>query len=126
MSAAQIREFFDNLQDRGITTQEDFTCCSNCGAAEIADLRQKSDLGYCFYHAQSRETAAETGSLYLHWGAYSTDDMQKLIVANAIVDEAKSCGLKPEWNGSVFSTIKITGLDKGYFQVVDEKSSQET
>src|ERR1700712_2821032 len=115
MSVSQLSEFFSNLSDRGLTVREHFTCCGSCGSAKIRNLKEKSHIGYCFYHVQCTEGASESGELYLHWGSHSPEDMDDLIVANAIVDEARACKLDVEWNGFSNKTVKLSNLDKSYF-----------
>jgi len=116
MSREQLNEFFSNLKDRSISVKEDFTCCKTCGAAEILSFQRNSDMGYCFYHNQSTEEAAKTGELYLYWGAYSEEEIDEIIIANAIVDEAQACKIDVKWNGFASDAIHLFNLDKSYFQ----------
>jgi hypothetical protein len=53
-----------------------FTCCGTCGAAEIGiemddfqDLSGREPKGYVFFHQQDTESAVESGSLYISYGA---------------------------------------------------------
>ncbi|MFT5775307.1 DUF6891 domain-containing protein, partial [Hyphomonas sp.] len=53
----------DTLEDNGIVARQNFTCCGNCGAAEIGveieDYEAMGHLarGYVFFHQQDTESA---------------------------------------------------------------------
>src|SRR5579883_3124579 len=51
---------FDELEQQGIVSRQNFTCCQTCGHAEIWDevelARQDAEVkGYVFYHMQDTE-----------------------------------------------------------------------
>jgi hypothetical protein len=109
MSFENIEEFFRNIRDRSITV------CENCPETKITSHQCISDLGYCFYRPEETFYAAETGILKLSWGAYSIDQMDMLIISNAIMDEAVACKLNASWSGSINDRIILKNLDKHYF-----------
>lgn len=109
MSINKIKDFFENLSDRGITV------CEECSESNVYANRKQSDLGYCFYRPHEGIYANETGTLYLSWGAYSSDQYQMLIIVNAILDEAKYCGIDADWKGAITDRIVVSNLDKTYF-----------
>ena len=109
MSLEKIQEFFSNLRDRSLTV------CENCLDTQIGKHRQRSDLGYCFYRPDETFYASETGILKLSWGSYSSDELAMLVVVNAILDEAKVCGLDVQWAGSMNDRIILKNLDVAYF-----------
>jgi len=110
MSIKEIDNFFSNLSDRSITV------CHSCSEKNVLSKRRPSDLGYCFYRPHEKIFANETGVLYLSWGTYTTDQMEMLIVVNAILDEAKACSLTAKWEGSMNDRVVIEKLDKNYFK----------
>lgn len=107
----RLDQAFENLEDGGIVARQNFTCCQNCGHAEIGDEvdgageRGLPVHGYTFYHQQDTERAAADSELYLAYGAVGHDDTLK--VARAIVVAIESCGLRTEWNGSVGQRIRV-------------------
>jgi hypothetical protein len=67
---------FDMLEDEDIVARQHFTCCGTCGAAEIGiemddfrDMAGREPTGYVFFHQQDTESAVESGSLYISYGA---------------------------------------------------------
>src|SRR5215469_4841948 len=55
---------FAALERSGVVARQNFTCCQNCGHAEIDDeigeaSKQRRIVGYTFYHFQDTERAAE-------------------------------------------------------------------
>ena len=110
MSSENIATFFSNLDDRSITV------CEGCTESGVLSQRKPSDLGYCFFRQHEGVYAAETGMLYLTWGAYTADEMVMLIVVEAIKDEARACSLDVSWKGSVTDRVILKNLDKKYFQ----------
>jgi hypothetical protein len=111
----QMNDFFSNLRDRSITLLENFTCCNTCGFEQVRLYRQSSDIGFCFYHQQDTRRASETGILWLSWGSYTGDEIEMITVAEAIVDEAKSCKLEASWQGAATDRIKVTSVPREYF-----------
>src|SRR5690242_7304664 len=114
--SSRIKEFFQNLNDRGIKVWENFLCCNTCSSDAIFEVdRAPSDMGYCFYHKQDVDLAADKGVLNLKWGAFENDPLAHLIVANAIVDEGKACGLNISWDSDMDHAIVLEGLERSYF-----------
>ena len=65
---------FVELESRGIVCRQNFSCCGNCGSAEIWDEideahQSKVIRGYVFYHMQDTESAVEGYGLYLNYGS---------------------------------------------------------
>src|SRR5438270_300390 len=66
---------FADLESAGIVCRQNFTCCGNCGGAEIGDeIEQQRELGreicgYTFFHWQDTERAVEGNGLYLSYGS---------------------------------------------------------
>lgn len=109
----KVPALFQKLNKLHITAKENFLCCRTCGAKEIHDHKRKRDVGYCFYHAQDTESAAETGQLYLRFSAYDADLVVQ--VGELIVDTARKLDLDVEWSGDPDIAILLKGLPKDYF-----------
>jgi len=110
MTAKNLALLFNDLNDRGITV------CEGCTEQQVLQKRQPSDLGYCFYRPHEGLYAYETGTLYLTWGSYQQDDLVRLIVVEAIKDEARACNIQASWKGSIKDRVELCNLDKSYFQ----------
>ena len=105
---------FEELNARGIMARRDWTCCGNCGRAEMPDEFDRLDgqwegkpiIGYIFYHQQDTENAAEQYGLSFNFGSCeSIDDEQEYVakcleVARALQDALTSRGLKVTWSGT--------------------------
>lgn len=101
---------FDMLEDEDIVARQHFTCCGTCGAAEIGiemddfqDLSGREAKGYVFFHQQDTESAVESGSLYISYGAAdataSAED--NIAIGQRLHDILQSVGLKPVWDGKI-------------------------
>jgi hypothetical protein len=107
---------FQDLESRGIVSRQDFSCCGNCGTAEIADeiqefeKRGRAARGYAFYHMQDTEAAAEGHGLYLNYGAVDEGEKAALKIGHDIVAALEKQGLQPRWDGTWAKRI-FTPLD---------------
>ncbi|KCZ93868.1 DUF6891 domain-containing protein [Hyphomonas johnsonii] len=104
----------DTLEDHGIVTRANFTCCGNCGAAEIgAEIEEFEELGrkargYVFFHQQDTESAVEGHGLYFSYGATHSDlDVAHVAVAQELFDVLQSVGLKPHWDGKLDHRVGV-------------------
>ena len=103
----------DELEDRGVICRQDFTCCGNCGVAEIgvelneAERRGIHVRGYAFYHQQDTERAVEGDGVYLNYGAEKEGEAAALAIAREIITTLKHHGLEPNWNGSIGQRIHV-------------------
>jgi hypothetical protein len=112
----KLDSMFANLEQQGIVARQNFTCCQNCGHAEIgAEIAKASKVrevkGYAFYHMQDTERAAETGTLYIAYASRSGMNEDSLAVGRTIVSAIRRVGLNADWDGSLNTRICITGLD---------------
>ncbi|GAA1785084.1 hypothetical protein GCM10009682_03920 [Luedemannella flava] len=89
---------FAELGRSNVAAREAFSCCQNCGHAEILDGYPRDGLprGYVFYHQQDAESAIAGQGLYLAYGA--PDDPAAFM--GEVVDVLRRHGLEPRWNGS--------------------------
>ena len=112
---------FEELNSMGIMARHDWTCCSNCAAAEMPfefkRLRGRWQgvpiIGYVCYHHQETEAAACGGGLFLGFGsterATSEADFhaRSVEVAQAVCDVLGKHGLPVSWNKTVQEKIGV-------------------
>lgn len=109
----RLDKAFAELEERGVICRQDFTCCGNCGVAEIgaelneAEQRGVHVRGYAFYHQQDTERAVEGSGVYLNYGAEREGEAAALAIAREIVATLKHNGLDPAWNGSIGQRIHV-------------------
>jgi len=109
----RLDKAFADLEDRGIICRQDFTCCGNCGVAEIgaelneAEQRGTHVRGYAFYHQQDTEAAIGGHGVFLNYGAEKEGEAPALAIAREIVTTLKHHGLEPVWNGSIGQRIHV-------------------
>ncbi|HLA95588.1 MAG TPA: hypothetical protein VK612_07695 [Pyrinomonadaceae bacterium] len=104
---------FAELEENGIVSRQNFSCCGTCGQSEMWDEIDtvqgigKPVRGYTFYHMQDTESAVEGYGLCFNYGANEEGEDAALKVANDIVTALRDHGLKPEWNGSWDKRIQL-------------------
>ena len=106
---------FAALNRQGIVARQDFSCCNNCGFAEIwdeieAEEQRQPVEGYVFYHLQCMEHAIKTGQLLLAYGSVEEDTDALHQVAMRIVDELRRVGLNASWAGTAAHPIVADGV----------------
>lgn len=105
---------FAALEQGGIISRQNFSCCGTCGTGEIWDeidaVKEAGGAtrGYTFYHMQDTESAAQGSGLYLNYGACEEGEDAALGVASEIVAELERQGLTTNWNGSWNQRIGVT------------------
>jgi len=104
---------FAALNERGIVARQNFSCCQNCGHAEIgAEVEEASAErpihGYTFFHQQDTESAAAGGGLYLAYGDETDESESKIAVGHEIVDALRETGLDVDWNGELSRRIHVS------------------
>jgi hypothetical protein len=107
---------FANLEQQGIVARQNFTCCQNCGHAEVGEEIEEAQMlqevkGYTFYHMQDTESAAETGTLWLAYGSLSGDEGDSVAVGRAVAAAIGDVGLTVKWDGSLSKRICVTGME---------------
>jgi hypothetical protein len=100
------------LVRQGVVARQHFTCCSNCGHAEIgmeidAERPKRAVVGYAFYHMQDTQSAVDGGNIYIKYGAVSADRVEREAVALRITDALTAAGLKSRWNGDPDTAIVV-------------------
>lgn len=105
---------FEQLEELGIISRQNFSCCGTCGAGEIVDEmaaateQGRKVHGYTFYHAQDTESAVEGYGLCLNYGADQDGEASALEVAQKVVDVLEAHGLATTWDGTWNKRIAVT------------------
>ena len=106
------------LEMKRIVARQDFTCCGNCGqaeiGAEIADFEEKGvrARGYVFFHQQDTESAVEGHGLYFNYGHALEYDKPEASrdIGRELVAALEGAGLRPKWDGDLGKRVFV-GLD---------------
>ncbi|MFG2333699.1 DUF6891 domain-containing protein [Streptomyces sp. NPDC048604] len=107
----RISAAFEALDGAGITARENFTCCRNCGTAEIGGEGGADARGFVYFHSQCTEGAANGGPLFLLYGGFDGTAQSAAEVGREVTEALRGQGLTVEWDGSPESSIQVTGLD---------------
>ena len=125
---------FDALREARIVAEEDFACCSTCGAARIGkDQAHELDrwLGYVFFHQLDTEMLVKTGRTYLDYGIFwpahlSRDEFDALtgqqreelyksrtvdLMRTVAIPTLEAHGVKVLWNGSFDTRIMLDDVE---------------
>jgi hypothetical protein len=109
----RLDQAFADLDRSGIVARQNFTCCQNCGHAEIGDEIAAAEesgirpIGYTFFHWQTTDRVVEDGNLYLYYGAVAGDGAASVRVGRAIVETLERHCLAVEWNGTLDKAIHV-------------------
>jgi hypothetical protein len=104
---------FSEMTRNGIVCRHDFSCCGNCGVAEIGDEIRKEGQkgikvrGYAFYHMQDTDRATEGGGLLLNYSALFGGSVAGVAIGREIEATLQSHGLTTEWNGNWNTRIGV-------------------
>lgn len=107
--ADRLLAAMETLDATGIVARADFTCCNNCGHAEIGAEAGDGARGYVFFHQQDTERAAEGGGLYLSYGAFANGD--PAAIGREVVAALTAANLPAEWDGTAAQRILVTPLN---------------
>lgn len=110
---------FEQLENEGIVSRQNFTCCQTCGHSEIWEeieqaRQERAVSGYVFYHQQDTERACEEGVLYLAYGATGPEEVNDeatIKVARRATEVFQNSGFKVDWNGSLDKRICLLDFD---------------
>jgi hypothetical protein len=109
----RLDQAFAHLTSAGIIARHNFTCCQNCGFAEIgAEIETEegngiTPRGFAFYHQQDSEGAAEGYGLCLSYAALGEGEALALAIGHEIVAALTSHGLKSQWDGTLAQRIQV-------------------
>ena len=107
----RLERAFTELDGRGITAREHFTCCRSCGMSEIYAAGREDARGFVFFHLQGTESAAAGHGLTLYYGGFDDSAETTAAVGREVVAALGEAGLTAEWDGSPDKAIELTGLD---------------
>jgi hypothetical protein len=110
----RLHQAIIKLEENGIVTRENFTCCQTCGHAEIGEEIEKFESkgrkarGYAFFHQQATESVVEGGDINFCYGA--EDQTSVVEIAKEVADGMRAAGLKVDWDGTDAMCVMV-GLD---------------
>ncbi len=128
--ASKLDRAFEALRKAHVVAEQDFSCCNNCGYAEIRGDR--NDLGYVFFHQQDTERLVESGSTYLSYGIFWPAHISKAqhkalnssqrkelydattikLMRTVVIPILQEHGIGVSWNGNVDTRILLTGVER--------------
>jgi hypothetical protein len=110
----RLERAFGVLELHGVVARQNWTCCQNCGHAEMGDELARARAtgipvnGYTFFHQQDTESAATGGGLMLAYGLGRKGTESDVVqLAWTIVGALEVEGLKVSWDGSVKKRILV-------------------
>jgi hypothetical protein len=111
---------FADLTKAGIVCRQNFTCCQNCGFAEIgAEIDDEAargivPRGFAFFHQQDTESATEQDGrhgLHLSYGALTSDKdahaAASVAIGRDVVAVLAGHDLICDWDGTLGSRIRV-------------------
>ncbi|MEW2177437.1 hypothetical protein AB0890_14035 [Streptomyces sp. NPDC005406] len=107
----RLEQAFAELDGRGITAREHFTCCRSCGLTEIHAEGRDDARGFVFFHLQGTQSAAAGHGLTLYYGGFDESSETTAAVGREVAAVLGEAGLTVEWDGSPDRAIELTGLD---------------
>lgn len=108
-----LMEAFEILEQKGVISRANFSCCSRCGNGEIHGEASSHHVGYCYFHEQDLDRCIEDGRLDLRHGVVGddSDDLEKRAeIARKIIETMKDVGLATEWNEDPEKVIHLPGF----------------
>ncbi len=105
---------FKALEEKGIVSRQNFSCCGTCGAAEIwdemEDFQNAGNMvrGYTFFHMQDTESAVDGGGLYLNYGSTDEGEDASVSIGRDIQRELEVHDLKTNWDGTLSTRIGVS------------------
>ncbi|MBE1492320.1 DUF6891 domain-containing protein [Plantactinospora soyae] len=98
---------FRALDVAGIVAREAFTCCQNCGLAEIgAEVADgETPRGYAFYHQQDAEHGADGASLHVAYGLFGQPPSAE--IGAEVAAALREQGLPVHWTGDLGQRISV-------------------
>jgi hypothetical protein len=107
----RLTRAFDALRSAGITAREHFTCCRNCGQAEIGGEAGPGARGFVYFHTQCTDGAAAGHGLSLLYGGFDGSPDTTAAIGHEVVAALETVGLRAEWDGDPSRAIEVTPLD---------------
>lgn len=107
----RISRAFTALEAAGITARENFTCCRNCGHAEIAAEAAPGARGFVYFHRQCTDAAVSGHGLVLLYGGFDGSAEAATVIGREVAAAVAATGLPVEWDGSPERAINVTPLN---------------
>ncbi|MEO3923415.1 hypothetical protein ABGB07_06090 [Micromonosporaceae bacterium B7E4] len=98
---------FRALDVAGIVARENFTCCQNCGLAEIgAEVADgETPRGYAFYHQQDAERGADGEAVWVAYGLFEQPPSAE--IGAEVTAALREHDLPVDWAGDTGARIRI-------------------
>ncbi|MFI5729534.1 DUF6891 domain-containing protein [Kribbella sp. NPDC051587] len=116
--ADRLAAAFAELDAAGVVARMNFTCCQNCGHAEIDDERpeDRESSAYVFFHQQDADgLAEEPAALYLAYGVFDADknpwEARVVDAGHQITKTLRAHDLPVTWSGTSAQRIQVGPLD---------------
>ncbi|MFE4690214.1 DUF6891 domain-containing protein [Streptomyces sp. NPDC056749] len=107
----RLTRAFTALQEAGITSRENFTCCRSCGQSEIGDEGTPGARGFVYFHTQCTDSAAGGHGLMLLHGSLDGSSETAAAIGHEVVAALTAVGLHAEWDGDPGRAITVIPLD---------------
>jgi hypothetical protein len=112
----RLDQAFARLNDLGIVARQHYSCCYNCGTAEIWDevdalLQTQKVRGYAFYNQQDTESAYYYKHLNILYASLDNKPKHVTEIGQIIARTLGEVGLTVEWNNDPKKLIKVVNLD---------------
>lgn len=108
-NALELDDVFEELNNNKILSKQAFSCCDACGSSQLSRELDKYPefIGFCFYHRQDLNSAAEDGHLYVGYHSTFAEASAEKKIAETIIEIFKKHRFKTEWDNSIATRIKI-------------------
>ncbi|MHA6757212.1 DUF6891 domain-containing protein [Streptacidiphilus sp. PAMC 29251] len=107
----RVTRAFSALEAAGITARENFTCCRNCGQAEIGAEAAPGARGFVYFHRQCTDAAAAGRGLELLYGGFDGSAQTTAAIGREVAAALETAGLLVEWDGTPERAVTICALD---------------
>lgn len=110
----RLDQAFDSMNERGVLASQLVGYTQSDGYDDFLEKygshpAKSSVLGYCFYHGQDYERAAQGGGLLLSFGPANPEDedTQGILVGNIVREELERAGLAVDWDGTFAKRLSV-------------------
>ena len=109
----RLDQAFEDLEQRGIVSRQNYSCCGNCGTGEIWEemlaiqAEGKHVRGYTFYHMQDTEHAVDGEGIYLNYGSIEESEQAQIDMGHEVVSVVNQHNLTTVWDGDLRKRIFV-------------------
>ena len=95
------------LNKKKIFSKQNFPCCNTCAIYELEEILKENPeyIGFCYYHVQSRDSAAASGKLYIEY--HSTNFNNSKMIPKEIIETFQKHHFETDWNNNPYSKIMV-------------------